>query len=249
MVIVMVCYLTKLIVLIPCLKTINAADKAKLIFQYWYCSGKGFPDVIVSDRDSKFTSKVWSNLCAEIGIQKAMSTSRHQQTDSLAENGVKMMKRILRKFAVESKEDWEQLLYLVEHALNSSASAVTGFTPYYLAFGYEPKEVLVREDIGENLLIRVLLNNLRRARNLIEEGQMDRVRKSKAKCGEGFQVGDLVMLLGEGINYLADYGLEKKKKFGSMWLGPFEINKWGDQADDQDGEKMDASDWTGVNYE
>ena len=40
----------------------------------------------------------------------------------------------------------------------------------------------------------------------------------------------------------------RKKKFSSIWLGPFEINAWGDKATDQDGEKMDASDWTGVNY-
>jgi hypothetical protein len=56
----------------------------------------------------------------------------------------------------------------------------------------------------------VLLRNLKLARNFIEEAQMDRVRRSKSKSGENFQVGDLVMLLGEGINYLADYGLEKK---------------------------------------
>ena len=227
-VIVIICYLTKLVKLIPCTKGISAGETAKLIFKYWYCEGKGFPDTIVSDRDTKFTSKVWENLCKEAGIDQAMSTSRHQQTDGLAENGVKMMKRVLRKYAVNTTNPWNETLHMVEFALNSSVSSVTGFTPFYLAYGFEPREI---ENLGiqptKGSLIDVLVENLKFARDSIQEHQRARTRRSdQSKVETKFAVGEWVMLFGEGINWLADYGKEKKRKFAALWLGPFRVAPW-----------------------
>lgn len=43
------------------------------------------PDNIVSDRDSKFTSKFWDLLMKFFGVKLKISTIRHPQTDGSSE--------------------------------------------------------------------------------------------------------------------------------------------------------------------
>ncbi len=45
----------------------------------------GLPDSIVSDRDSVFTSKLWSSLYYFLGIKRKLSTAFHLQTDGQTE--------------------------------------------------------------------------------------------------------------------------------------------------------------------
>ena len=48
-------------ILIPCNKQVTAEQTAKLFFQHvWFHFG--LPTSIVSDRDSRFVGKFWSNL-------------------------------------------------------------------------------------------------------------------------------------------------------------------------------------------
>ena len=87
---------SKLIELIPTNDNLSAARCADLLYRHWYLAGRGFPETIVSDRDARFTSTVWSEFCQFVGIERIMSTSRHQQTDGGAEAVVKIVKTVLK---------------------------------------------------------------------------------------------------------------------------------------------------------
>jgi transposase InsO family protein len=45
----------------------------------------GVPLAIISDRDSRFTSRLWQSLPKEMGIELKFSTAFHPQTDGQSE--------------------------------------------------------------------------------------------------------------------------------------------------------------------
>ena len=76
---VMVDYLTKMMVLRPTHGTATAVDTAS-IFVDSVVRLHGLPRVIVSDRDTKFTSNFWKEVCRVMGTTLAMSSGFHPQT-------------------------------------------------------------------------------------------------------------------------------------------------------------------------
>ncbi|MBW0499771.1 hypothetical protein O181_039486 [Austropuccinia psidii MF-1] len=56
------------------------------------------PKIIISDRDPKFTSELWTNLYDMLGTKFAFSTAYHPQTDGLAERMIQTMEEIIRRF-------------------------------------------------------------------------------------------------------------------------------------------------------
>ncbi|MBW0493597.1 hypothetical protein O181_033312 [Austropuccinia psidii MF-1] len=65
---------------LPCHKEDTAMDTA-LLFWINIISTCGVPKIIISDRDPKFTSEVWTNLYGMLGTKLAFSTDYHPQTD------------------------------------------------------------------------------------------------------------------------------------------------------------------------
>ena len=73
---VMVDYLTKMMVLRPTHGTATAVDTA-WIFVDAVVRLHGLPRVIVSDKDTKFTSNFWREVCKVMGTTLAMSLGFH----------------------------------------------------------------------------------------------------------------------------------------------------------------------------
>ena len=137
---VVVCRLTKLVRLIPCKDTDRTEQTARRFLAGWYSCGFGLPASITSDRDTKFTSALWTDLAAILGITLHTSTARHQQTNGQAEVAIRTYKRTARKYPkLLDPVEWEINLGLLDFALNNSINASSGFTPYYLAYGFKPR--------------------------------------------------------------------------------------------------------------
>jgi hypothetical protein len=68
---------TTLVTLIPCMTLVSGIDVAHLLMEMVFCTF-GFPGAIVSDRDTRFTSGFYRELCHKLGIHQSMSTAwRH----------------------------------------------------------------------------------------------------------------------------------------------------------------------------
>ncbi|MBW0502825.1 hypothetical protein O181_042540 [Austropuccinia psidii MF-1] len=59
---------------------------------------------IISDRDSKFTSALWTNLHQLFGTKLSFSTAYHPQTDVLAERMIQTLEDMVRRFCAYGLE-------------------------------------------------------------------------------------------------------------------------------------------------
>ncbi|MBW0494071.1 hypothetical protein O181_033786 [Austropuccinia psidii MF-1] len=75
-----------------------------LLFWNNIISTCGVLKIIISDRDPKFTSEVWTNLYDILGTKLAFSMAHHPQTDGSAERMIQPMEDILRRFCEHGME-------------------------------------------------------------------------------------------------------------------------------------------------
>ena len=73
-------YVTKMMILRPTHSTATAVDTAR-IFMDAVIRVHGVPRMIMCDRDTRFTSNFWREICRVMGTQLAMSSGFHPQID------------------------------------------------------------------------------------------------------------------------------------------------------------------------
>ncbi|MBW0590560.1 hypothetical protein O181_130275 [Austropuccinia psidii MF-1] len=78
-------------------------EKAPLIWSR-LISHTGLFNNIISDRDIKFTSALWTNLHRLFGTKLTFSTAYHPQTDGLAERMIQTLEEMIRRFCAYGLE-------------------------------------------------------------------------------------------------------------------------------------------------
>ena len=130
---------TKMCHFIPCNERISAKQVAYL---YWSQVGKlhGIPKVLISDRDVRFTSKFWKSLWNILGTNIRMGLGFHPQSSGQVEIFNKLLEQTLRCtiHQLEETRNWVKVLPAIEFAVNNSANRTTGFSAFYLNYGYHP---------------------------------------------------------------------------------------------------------------
>ncbi|GKC51780.1 putative reverse transcriptase domain-containing protein [Tanacetum coccineum] len=74
-------------------------------------SRHGVPVLIISDRDSKFTSHFWKSLNEAQGAQLDMSMAYHPQTDGQSERTIQTLEDMLRAYQTSIKAAPFEVLY------------------------------------------------------------------------------------------------------------------------------------------
>ena len=75
---------TKAVILLPCNETMGAVGLVQLYKERAF-PFIGVPDTLILDRDTRFTSKFFEELCKQVGIKRNMSSAYHPQTDGQSE--------------------------------------------------------------------------------------------------------------------------------------------------------------------
>ncbi|GJV17608.1 putative reverse transcriptase domain-containing protein [Tanacetum coccineum] len=80
----------------------------------------GVPISIISDRDSRFTSRFWQSMQEALGTRLDMSTAYHPQTDGQSERTIQTLEDMLRACVLDFGGSWDVHLLLVEFSYNNS---------------------------------------------------------------------------------------------------------------------------------
>ena len=119
------CMLTKRVRFIPCKSDITAYGTAELVFKH-VISQHGFPLKVMSDRDSKFKSEFWHSLWERFGSKVEYPYPYAHRSQGSVERFHRTLEQMLRCYVNKSLTDWDQHLYVLEFAMNSTVHPSTG---------------------------------------------------------------------------------------------------------------------------
>ena len=119
-------------------KTQTALATAKLLWNTFIVH-YGFPTKIISDQGHNFESELIANLCEVAEVQKLRTSPYHPQTNGQCERFNRTLLNMLGTVTPEQKKDWKTYVPAMVHAYNCTRKIATGYSPYYLLFGRDPR--------------------------------------------------------------------------------------------------------------
>ena len=90
---------------------------------------------LISDQGKAFMVHIITHLCDLYGVQKLRTSLYHAQTNGQVECMNQTIIRMISKLEEDKKACWSKHLPELLLAYNTTCSAVTGYSPYYLLFG------------------------------------------------------------------------------------------------------------------
>ena len=192
----------------------------------------GPPKIIVSDRGSNFTAKLFRSFCKTLHIEQRLTTSYNPASNGETERYNRTLISMLRKELEDgSHHNWEDMLGDVCFAYRASIHSSTLEFPYYLLHGRDPNIAINHflDAVPESVLsCSVYIGSMTERQRY----SFERVREESAKAREhqrnqydvrakeyNYKVGDKVLLSVKVVD------LGDNKKFTSKFRGPFRIIK------------------------
>ncbi|XP_061921885.1 uncharacterized protein LOC133662165 [Entelurus aequoreus] len=98
----------------------------------------GMPEKLHSDQGPDFESRLIKELCQVAGIHKVRTTPYHPRGNPV-ERFNRTLLNMLGTLQNQDKSRWRDFVKPLVHAYNCTRNDVTGFTPYELMFGRQPR--------------------------------------------------------------------------------------------------------------
>lgn len=189
-VLVMTDVFTKFTVAVPT-KNQKAVTVAKALVNEWFYR-YGTPTRLHSDQGRNFESSVVQELCAMYGISKSRTTPYHPEGNAQCERFNRTMHNLLKSLPPEKKSKWPEYLSELVYHYNVAPQASTGYSPFYLMFGREPRLKIdlllgLGNDIEQSAddWIRMHRNRLGEAQELAKQNLEKASEKRLKRCNEG----------------------------------------------------------------
>ena len=119
-------------------KNHTARTTARVLYNNYF-SVFGFPQRLMSDQGMEFCGKVITAMCSLLRVEKIRTTPYHPQTNGSAERVHQTLQCMIGKLDPEKRRKWPAHIGSIIIAYNSTRSLVTGYSPYYLMFGWRPR--------------------------------------------------------------------------------------------------------------
>ncbi|GJX16801.1 putative reverse transcriptase domain-containing protein [Tanacetum coccineum] len=156
------------------------------------------PISIISDRDSRFTSRFWQTMQEALGTRLDMSMAYHPQTDGQSERTIQTLEDMLRACVLDFRGSWDVHLPSVEFSYNNSYHSSVRCAPFKALYGRKYRSPIMWTEVREGKLI---------GPELVEE-TTKKISQIKDRLKAAH---DRVVRFG------------KKEKLTPRFVGPFEI--------------------------
>nr|GEV69098.1 putative reverse transcriptase domain-containing protein [Tanacetum cinerariifolium] len=113
----------------------------------------GVPISIISDRDSRFTSRFWPSMQEALRTRLDMSTAYHPQTDGQSERTIQTLEGMLRACVLDFGESWDVHLPLVEFSYKNNYHSSVRCAPFEALYGRKCRSPIMWAEVGEGQLI------------------------------------------------------------------------------------------------
>ncbi|KAL1915429.1 uncharacterized protein VTP21DRAFT_6887 [Calcarisporiella thermophila] len=217
---------------VPTKGTVTAPEVARLFFNNIFRL-HGLPRVIITDRDSKFTSSFWQELFKCLGTKLTMSTAFHPQTDGQTERINRSLEEMLRHYVSYRQDNWDEFLTPIEFAYNNAIHTTTGFSPFFLDLGRDPIIPANLQQTSQSPtnvqaveeFISALSANICAAQDSIQLAQSRQEKNyNKRRRRQTFDAGSLVMLSTANIS-IPNSRNRPSRKLLPKYIGPYKITE------------------------
>ncbi|GJY00852.1 putative reverse transcriptase domain-containing protein [Tanacetum coccineum] len=133
--------LTKSVHFLPMRKDYKT-DRLARLYLNEIVARHGVPTSIISDRDSRFTSRFWQLMQEALGTRLDMSTAYHPQTDGQSKRTIQTLEDMLRACVLDFKRSWDVHLPLVEFSYNNSYHSSVRCAPFEALYDRKIKDRL-----------------------------------------------------------------------------------------------------------
>ncbi|GJZ52027.1 putative reverse transcriptase domain-containing protein [Tanacetum coccineum] len=201
----------------------------KLTIQYLkeVVSRHGVPVLIISDRDSKFTSHFWKSLNEALGSQLDMSTTYYPQTDGQSERTIQNLEDMLRDCVMDFGKGWHRHLPLVEFSYNNSYHTSIKAAPFEALYDQKCRSPIYWAEVGDAQLtgLEIVHETTEKIIQIKKRIQASRDKQKsyvdKRRKLLKFEVEDKVIL--KVSPWKGVIRFSKRGKLNPRYIGPFRI--------------------------
>nr|GEV07914.1 putative reverse transcriptase domain-containing protein [Tanacetum cinerariifolium] len=187
--------LTKSAYFLP-VKTTDSMDKLTQLYLKEIVYRHRVQMSIISDKDSKFTSRFWQSLQGALGTRLDMSTAYHPKMDCQSERTIQTLEDMLRACVINFGGSWDRHFPLVEFSPNNSYHASIKVAPFEALYGWKCRSPVCWSESSKSY--------------------------ANVRCRQlEFSVGDKVML--KVSSWKGNIRFEKCEKLSPRYIGPFKI--------------------------
>nr|GFC99798.1 reverse transcriptase domain-containing protein [Tanacetum cinerariifolium] len=128
-------------------------EKLTLLYLKEVVCRHGVPISIISDRDSKFTSRFWWSLQEALGMRLDMSTAYHPETDGQSKRTIQTLEDMLRACVIDFEGCWDRHLPLVEFSYSNSYHASIKAAPFEALYERKCRSPVSWSEVGDSQLM------------------------------------------------------------------------------------------------
>ena len=205
---------------IPC-KNMTAKTTAEAFYNNFIVH-YGIPRRIHSDQGANFESRLLKELCLILGMHKSRTTSYHPMGNGMCERFNRTLLDMLGTLSTDQKKDWKKFVGPLVHAYNCTRHYSTGYSPFFLMFGREPRLPIdltfgIELNKGNDSLLHYTNSLREKIKHSCEmAAKASKIAQQRQKAGYDLKVRGATLEVGDRV-LVKTLAFDEKHKLADRW--------------------------------